>query len=349
MSKYKKFLKIFFGIFAAVILLAWIFLWLYIDDYDKNVSMNIVERITNQYRNSDGSGLLTHLGLKLNKYEDAQQFSEYLDDVIGGRSINYSTVTTSSVDSPEYIISAGDNVIEKVSFRIIGKTWLGHKKWDILSETTKFEPLYNGVTINAPSNAKIKINGISLVDKPMESDIILGLYENTPKGCFKPLFTSYTIDGFYCEPKITAVGANGEDCLINKDDETGTIYITTPASDEQYQVITKLTETFSANYYSYISGAAGFEVLSPYIYENCEFYEYIKSQNVRQLVGHDSSRLESVHIDNCQSYDDTQVSREVSFNFVYTVGGEEYEYPSAYEINYIKQGDAYKVVNLEAK
>lgn len=350
MSKFGRFCRIFFGIFAILIVLLWIFLWIYVSDYEKTVSIRIVEQIAMQYQNANGKALLSHLDIQTNKYEDAQQFSEYIDYIIGGEPVKYAMVTTGSYENPEYLISAGEAVIEKLILEPNGKTWLGHRQWKIQSETTSFQPLYNGITINAPSNAKIEINGVALSRAPAEKDMLLGLYENTPEGSFMPLFNSYNIiDGFFCEPKITAIGANGEECMVNKDLQTGTIYIITPATDEQYQTITKLTESFSAAYYEYISGKSGFEVLSPYIYENCRFYDNIKSQNVKQLVGSDSSKLESVHVDNCQSYDETQVSCEVSFNFIYTVSGKEYEYPSAYEINYILQDGTYKVVNLVAK
>lgn len=349
MSKFGKFCKIFFGIFAVLVVLAWVFLWVFLRDYENSVSIRMVEQIVKQYQDANGKALLSHLDIKTNNYEDAQQFSEYIDYIVGGAQVKYAMVTTGSYENPEYLISVGDATIEKLVLEPVGKTWLGHKQWKIQSETTSFEPLYNGVTINAPSNADIQINGITLTDLPVERNVVLGLYENTPKGSFKPLFHTYTIDGFFCEPKITAQGKNGEECMINKDEETGTIYITTPATDEQYQLITKLTESFSASYYEYISGKSDFEVLRPYIYENCEFFDYIKSQNVKKLVGSDSSRLESVHVDNCQSYDDSQLSCDVSFNFVYTINGEEHEYPSAYEINYILSDGDFKVVNLVAK
>lgn len=348
MSRFNKFCKVFFIVFAIIVFIVWALLWIFISDYEQSVSINIVEQIVEQYQNADGKALIDHLDIKMNNYEDSQQFSDYIENIIGEGKVKYVMITSGSFDNPEYILSVDDKVIEKLILTPTGKTFLKNKKWEILSKETDFKPSYS-VTINAPSNTEVKINGIALCDKAEQENIVLGLYDNTPTECYQPLFNTYSIDGFYCEPKITAVGANGEDCIINVDDYTGTIYITTPATDEQYQIVTKLTESFSSNYYKYISGAGGFEVLEPFIYENSEFYDYIKSQNVKQLTGNDSSRLESIKIDNCQSYDDTQMSCDVSFNFVYMVNGEEYEYPSAYEINYIKSDNKYKVVNLVAK
>ena len=348
MSKFNKFCKIFFSCLGVLFILVWIVIWIFISDYEKNVAINIVEEIVKEYQTADGKALLSHLDIETNKYEDAQQFSNYIEEYIGDEKVNYAMVTSGSFENPQYIISKNNEVFEKIVLEPIGKSLLGYKKWKIQSETVSFNPLYS-VTINAPSNAKIEINGISLSDKPTEEKMVLGLYENTPEGAFIPYFNTYTIDGFFLEPEIRAVGANGEECIVNKDEKSGTIYITTPATDEQYQIITKLTESFSASYYQYISGEAGFEVLSKYLYENSDFYEFIKKQNVKEFIGHNSSDLNSIKVNNCQSYDETQISCDVSFKFEYSINGEEYEYPSAYEINFIKDGENYKVVNLVAK
>ena len=348
MSKFNKFCKIFFAIFAVIMLIAWIVIWVFISDYEKNVAINIVKEIVREYETADGAGLLSHLDIETNKYEDSQQFSQYIENYIGEEKVSYAMVTSGSFENPEYLISKNGEVFEKLVLEQIGTSKLGYKQWAIQSEKVSFVPLHS-VTINAPANARVEINGIALSDKPTTKNIILGLYENTPEGSFVPEFNTYTIDGFFLEPIIKAVGANGYDCIINKDEETGTIYITTPATDEQYQEITKLTESFSATYYEYISGKTDFSALAKYIYKDCEFYEFVKKQNVKEFVGYNSSSLESIKVDNCISYDETQVNCEVSFKFEYTIDGQEYEYPSAYEINFIHDGENYKVVNLVAK
>ena len=50
MSKFNKFCKIFFAIFAVIMLIAWIVIWVFVSDYEKNVAINIVKEIGDLYK-----------------------------------------------------------------------------------------------------------------------------------------------------------------------------------------------------------------------------------------------------------------------------------------------------------
>lgn len=350
-SKYKKIYRIFLISVSVIILVFWITFWFVLKEYESCVSIHCIKEILNNYSTLNAGAVLESTKQELNEFETEETFSQYLKEMIGVDELDYALLTsTSSSLNPVYVITRNNEMFSKVTLINNGCNILGFNKWAVGSEQVWFGA-EKSVTINASKGTKVYINGKEISEKyATEKDILLGLYSNTPEGEYIPLFDTYYIDGFYKTPKITAIGANGEECIISADENYEVINITTPATDEQYQSITKVVESLAETYTSYISGVADFETLEKFLYKNSAFYEDVKEQQSSAFAVQGTHSLDSTRISNCQSYDETQVNCDISFNFVYiNENNEECIYPSAYEINFIKTDNGWKTVNMVAK
>lgn len=349
-NKFKKFRLIFFLCLGAVVLLAWAVLWLVLSDYESTDYTSAVRRIEENYRTYNGEGILESTRQKINEFETAGDVSRYIKDIVGDKKVEAMLLTSSyGTKNPVYIITLDGQNFSKLTFESEKKSFFGFRKWELKSEEASFSP-DKTVSISAPKNARVFINGREMSEQYIdEIGIVLGIYENTPENEYTPLFNTYSISGFYNEPVVTGIGANGEECNVTYDEKYDRINLSTPADEGQLQRATKIVETFSVKYSAYASGDIPFDEVAELIYEGSSIYNDIKNQTLVRFEEHDSYEIKNLEISNAESYDETQINCDVSFDFCYYKEGQEYLYSSSYEMNFIETDKGWKIVNLEVK
>lgn len=219
------------AIFAVVFLLWALFLGRVnkmLEEYESVQPKYKAEEIFNSYfADADASVIAGYGEYTLSEYDRESAPCDYLASVIYGKNITYTSVISSDSAVKTYAVAADG--VQFASFTLIQgdeKTdILGMSKWTLGSMDIKIHPVF-GVSIYAPKNAVVKVNGKTLTDGHREGD-----YVELEEAVYFPeddpdsrLMANYYIDGLFADPTVTVESADGGVGYILEYDKESSAY-----------------------------------------------------------------------------------------------------------------------------
>lgn len=171
------------------------------------------EEIFNSYfADADAAVIVEYDEYDLSAYDKENAARDYLASVIDGKKITYSPVISSDSAVKTYAVAADG--VQFASFTLVEseeKTEiLGMSEWKLGEIDIRINPVC-GVSVYAPKNAVVKVNGVVLTAEYLEGDFIeleeaVYFPENDPDS---RLMANYYIDGLFADPAVTVESADG--------------------------------------------------------------------------------------------------------------------------------------------
>ncbi len=210
------FLCVWLAIFAIAFLL-----WTYVlgkvgkalEEYESVQPKYAAEDIFNGYfANAAASAIVAYDEYDISEYDKDGAVLEYLASVIDGKSLTYSPVISSDSAVKTYAVAADG--VRFASFTLVESEdmtdILGMSKWRLGEIDVKISPMF-GVSIYAPKNAIVRVNGVALTDEYREGDLIeleeaVYFSESDPEA---RLMANYYIDGLFAVPEVTVASLDG--------------------------------------------------------------------------------------------------------------------------------------------
>ena len=158
---YWKFLAIYSGVLAGLIVIGLIWVYGLLGAYEKgmpDVAMDNI--IRTQFSSENIDNLVNQNAGEVSPYEDVDNVRKYLENTVNGNLTFARKSGEYTNDSPVYLVKSDDKNIAKVSLKETGKNRRGFSVWAVDAVTFgEFLGKDNAITITAPSDAVVTING----------------------------------------------------------------------------------------------------------------------------------------------------------------------------------------------
>ena len=232
---YWKFLAIYSGVLAGLIVIGLIWVYGLLGAYEKgmpDVAMDNI--IRTQFSSENIDNLVNQNAGEVSPYEDVDNVRKYLENTVNGNLTFARKSGEYTNDSPVYLVKSDDKNIAKVSLKETGKNRRGFSVWAVDAVTFgEFLGKDNAITITAPSDAVVTINGKQAgEDIIRKQDVPVEIAKNVGDYVKVPCNNVYRIEGLMAEPEITAV-LNGRQLELKKDDNADGTYTAAYPSDDE--------------------------------------------------------------------------------------------------------------------
>ena len=242
-----------------------------------------------------------------------------------------------------YLLEAGKKPIAPMVLQQQSEedSW-GRSGWQ-LSTLQLLYPLMPDYVIQAAENVKVYVNGTLLADTDKSdgtsvSKGVLGLPDAYPV----PAMVQYRITGLLQKPEITASALNDNICEVVEmpsKERPEEIYVSIQQHPAQQQTeAEEIAITAAQKYAMFITGDAGFHELSPYLVPGSDYYKKVSGFYNGWYIDHDSHSFEDLQATNMEFYSPEHLVCTLSFVYVIQKGGEQFGYPSCYEMFLIHRG-----------
>ena len=204
----------------------------------------------------------------------------------------------------------------------------------------------------APEDTDVWVNGVLLA--PEEADTTLApAYAGLPETVSGPQMTLYRVTGVLGEPDVTAESENGRCAVEQSDPEEGEdaplgVYTVLLKPDKKTAETYKdLAQKAAETYATFISKDTDRSVMLAQLIYGSEFHKRVASYNNIWYAEHTSHEFEDMEITELLCYGENAFTCHVSFTYkVSCSGGREYEYPSQYDMAFLKTGGRWKLADL---
>ncbi len=216
-----------------------------LEEYESVQPKYKAEEIFNEYfADSDAEIMVAYDEYDLSVYDKEHAELDYLASVTDGKMITYTSVISSDSAVKTYAVAADG--VQFASFTLVEseeKTEiLGMSKWKLGDIDIKINPVC-GVSIFAPKNAVVKVNGVALTDEYREGDYIelseaVYFPENDPDA---RLMANYCIEGLFVAPEVTVESTDGNISYSLEYDRENSAY------DAEYAYRVSLADVYNQN------------------------------------------------------------------------------------------------------
>ncbi len=266
-------------------------------DYESTRPKYVAEHVFDTYfKNPDIEALIETNPFTVSPAETKEDLVKYVTDQIGGGEITYNEAASGSItgDTLKYVVSAGKYKFAQFTVVDSGeKTEYGNSIY-VLGE---YEFFYKTETVSvkivAPSDATVKVNGYTLdqsyVTEVTETESCAHmpdkiLHNGDPTQGIK--YSTYVIDGLLFETEnITVTDKYGDPCPVTKD-ENGVFNATVNYNEELKELYSEIALAFSTNYAKFAQACGTFNGVKPYIDQNSELYEKIRTLEFYYVHAH---------------------------------------------------------------
>ena len=199
-------------------------------------------------------------------------------------------------------------------------------------------------TVTAPAGVTMRVNGVALdaaagTDSPADGFADMG--------DAAPRVVSWTVDGLYAAPQITAE-QDGAVCPVTRDDKKHSAAAGMPEDEAGRAEAAAFLEQAAKQYAQFISEDVSFSQLARILYPDTALYKGLRGYYVGWYVTHTGVRFDDLKVENVAAVSPDAWTGDVSFTFVVTKPGlEDRKYPSQYHIAAVRQDGGWKVVSLD--
>lgn len=164
------------------------------------------------FADGDAAEIVKYCSLEVSPYDKENAVRDALASEIRGKDISYYPVPSADPEVRIYALAAdGVRFADFTLVRSEEKTeLLGVNAWKLGGTVIVTEPAY-GVSVYAPKNAVVRINGIALTEEYITGEpVALEAADYFPSGDpDSRLMVNYRIDGLFSEPAVTVESADG--------------------------------------------------------------------------------------------------------------------------------------------
>ena len=282
------------------------------------------------------------------KNETIEQYTTYMDRLLGGRFLSYHEVYSDDKDVKRYVIEADDEKIGSFTLRHTSDDSYGFEQLT-MGEMDTVGLNKRTYTVDAPADSTVYVNGKALT---AEDVVESGIPEFTstvsvslPAGSVVPTRCKYefsryfdvavkVVDPYGEENEVSVAGPNYT-AAYNYDDSR----MAAELDERVIQVVRRLSCCLSKDYPLYN--------LSKDMVKDCKAYKYLEAFDFKWVMDHRSYDFENMVIDHYVRYSEDCFSVEARYDYkiiYYTVKPE--IYPTHYRLYFLREGDTWKLFDF---
>lgn len=271
-----KFLAVYSGILVLVIAAGLIWIYGLLDDYEEGMPDVAMTDIINEHFTYDNvEKLIMDNQDEIGRYENISVVISYVQDAIYGKEVTFSRKSGEYTnETPVYMVKSENKNIAKVSLKEERKNGHGFSVWGIDKVIFgEFQNNGNMVTITAPSQAVVTINGRTAEDDIVsERDTAIELLEGVKDYVELPTNTIYKVEGLMAKPEIKAE-LNGVQLVVSEEAGLeGTYTISYPGDEQLLTEQSEYIKNINVEYGKYIINKGSLTRLKSYMIGNAKQY-----------------------------------------------------------------------------
>lgn len=278
-----------------------------------------------------------------NEFERTDAFKNYYQQFLMG---NYSYVKASkdsTEENPVYKIKSGDNEVARITLRQTGEmSQFGFPLYE-LDNVRCNEPETLSVTVTAPSNATVYVNGLivgsSYITKSGEPEKHLEYFLGYIDEEDKPFTVTYTIEGFLLEPEISVKDADGNEIAA---DEKGEYTVGGVKEDTVSAIALDASTTYSKFIFNDSDKQSVIDCLSA----DSPMIEAITDYQQVYDTWHSNYEIKNQTISDTYFYGDDCAYVSVSYDYIIYADGEETAYPTTNSVYLIMKDGEWRVLQI---
>lgn len=230
LSKFSRFILIYVAVFLVFIAVGLVFFWKYIAAYEISRPENAMEDIVLSL-DSDSATDTLKTAFSVSEFENKDKvFEEISGAYLQGQDYTFRKMPGEYTDdTPTYIFRSGTTDLFKIDLAPkSGETaGFGFQLWEV-SAVSLLEGNTRTVTIEAPPDTAVKVNGIAVEDSYINDDHVeyedLTDQEKRFNADIDAYRVLYTIDGVYDEATVTVTDTQGTELTAENADGSNFVY-----------------------------------------------------------------------------------------------------------------------------
>lgn len=202
------------------------------------------------------------------------------------------------------------------------------------------------VTIRAPKGVALTVDGRPLEESERsETAAVPGfeaLGEAAPQQCV------WQVEGLLEQPEVTAQSEAGS-CRVEWETPLSAVVTVEPNAQDAASLEEFLDRTARV-YARYVSADASFAELKGALVQDTEFYNSLRTFDSSWYVSHDSTAFEEFSVSELESLGPDAAAGTVRFTYmVYKEGLRPRSYPSVYRMYAVREGEGWKLLDLQVQ
>lgn len=335
-------------------------LWNFLEDYQQSLPENVAQEGLSLFENGRMDVLSQYISYTPHPLEAEDSFEETVQQYLSsgeGNSGEYTLIPkVGGSDEKRYVVALDGKKVAELVLTPTGETSeYGFPVWS-LSDIEMFSVSGEyALEIIAPSDAEITVNGHALSAEYMVDNAVpleIEGYAELPEGHSQPLYVRYQVEGLLMSPQVEAKASDGGECVLELTEDTGKkqTYSVTRYASEQFVSAVGVKAEFAAKLYAeFITKDASLDELLPYLLVGGSLYNHLQDFSNYWYIDHNSNAFENLVLDNFILYDASHYSCDISFDYYIYMGNQSYEYPTAYTLYFVREGEQWKLATLEIR
>lgn len=332
----------------AVIAVCAVIGWLsdFLTDYESSQQKYVINDIVAELESGELSKVFSGTEIKVSDFENEQTYKDAFAATLNGKFTCIKNQKESTEKRPVYTLKSDGKAFASLALKEkADKTKHGFSLYEFDTVYGIDVPKNESVTITAPENYKITVNGTALTSAHRKKTEAVPLSDKFGDYLSQtPMMATYYIDGLINAPVVFATDESGKECSAQYDEKAKTY--TYPFGKCENKEAEAFAFEFSHRYSEYIADDIGFGQLSPYIDANAKLYldmYYYEGKYYSWHSDYDFRNEETVEV---LKYSDDCLSVRVKYDHVIIYGGEDHIYPADNTVYLVKNGDSWKAVNV---
>lgn len=177
---------------------------------------------------------------------------------------------------------------------------------------------YLTLTLSAPSNAQVFVNGQSISGETrwrLEGGTDVVLLQNVPEGYInKPSIVQYRVTGFLTKPEIQVINCIGEEVVLTENPEKGTIEAGFSVGADTHETYRNQVVTLSQMYSKFVTNDVSKWTFLDHILRDSKMYQDIYAFTQSFYTDHFKYWFDNVVTENMNFYTDECFSCEISYD-----------------------------------
>ncbi len=333
-SRFRRGLLIFTLVMLCAIAAALVVCWNMLADYEANTPESSMRRYLDRVSAGEWDALAAESGFEPTQYAALDDYEAALRQIYADPVADPVFVRTGGGESdPVYTLKQGG---EKVAELQLTRAPEGSEyEWGVRTVVEPMDP----VSITVPEFVRVSVNGVELTGGEF---VTSAGYDVLPDGIDPPRHATYTIEGLYRPPEITAE-ADGVVCEVRAGTE-GTYQIEARPTDDT--AMWEFAEGAARTYAAFITQDATRAQLNAYLLPGTEFYQAMQEFYNGWYIDHNAHEFRDMeHVRIHMSSPDCYFA-ELTFTYIIRMGSKEYEYPSHYSVGCLRVNGEWKVFQI---
>ena len=349
MARKSLFYRIYFmiiGVFFVLLAAGLCLLYAWLGAYEPARPATVIQTMHADYiRKGDLYALKEKGGLKISPYETERTLNAAFGSIIEGKELALQAdVAKRSGPTRGYIVTADGEPLLTIQLRQ-QKTGgrLGVKPY-VPAGAALAEKYYHAVTITAPSNAEISVNGIALEKETPAEQAVPEVLRQKEGEAALAVPQTYTLEHFLsAAPEITAAG----EAPFTVTGENGAYSIRQTLDAGAEKQIQDFALLAAQTYAAHMQNDAPLRKVAEYVDTETAFYKNIQSSMVMFAWEHNGYAFEASRCGEVYAYSDALYRCRVSFTQVLYLGSKTYRDPFDQYVYLCKTAGGWKVIDMQ--